>query len=334
MDELTEPETNAAAGGGVTSADGVPAVAGALAAPTGPAGRTESLSGDEVGRSISREAWQRLRRNPMAIGGAILVLLFVLVAIFAPLLAPFDPTEQVLKGQVRPGFIPGPSSEHLLGSDSLGRDELSRLIFGARQSLIVGVLATSVGLLVGMLLGTLAGAFGGWVDSLIMRIVDILLSVPGLLLAISIAAILGQRLISVTLAIAAVQVPIFARLLRGSMLAQRQSDYVLAARSLGIRRPGIVFGHILPNSLSPVLVQATLSLATAIVEAAALSFLGLGGSDPDVPEWGRMLAEAQNFLSSSPRLAFLPCIAIAIAALGFTLVGESLREALDPKLRR
>jgi peptide/nickel transport system permease protein len=304
---------------------------GAVAVSTG----TGSVSGpQDVGQSLGREAFRRLRRNPVAILGAALIVLFVLVAILAPLLAPFDPTDQVLKGQIRPGFIPGPSADHVLGVDSLGRDELSRLIFGARQSLVVGVLATSVGFLTGMLLGVLAGAFGGWVDNLVMRVVDVLLSVPSLLLAISIAAILGQRLISVTLAVAAAQVPIFARLLRGSMLAQRQSDYVLAARSLGIRRHSIVLGHVLPNSLSPVLVQGTLSLATAIVDAAALSFLGLGGSDPDVPEWGRMLAEAKNFLSTAPRLAVLPCVAIVIAAIGFTLLGESLREALDPKLRR
>lgn len=292
-------------------------------------------SGDQdSGQSISREALSRLRRNPVAIIGAILVLLFVLLAIFAPLLAPYDPKEPVLRDQIRPDFIPGPSGDHVLGVDNLGRDELSRLLVGARQSLIVGMLATSAGFVAGMVLGVLAGAFGGWVDSLVMRIVDIMLAVPGLLLAISIAAVLGQSLQSVVLAIAAVQVPIFARLLRGSMLAQRERDYVLAARSLGIRRRRVVMSHVLPNSLSPVLVQATLVLATAIIDAAALSFLGLSGSSPDVPEWGRMLAEAQRFLSSAPRLAFLPCIAIVLAALGFTLLGESLREALDPRLRR
>jgi peptide/nickel transport system permease protein len=146
--------------------------------------------------------------------------------------------------------------------------------------------------------------------------------------------VLGQSLTSVMLAIAVVQIPVFARLLRGSMLAQRQSDYVLAARSLGVRHRKVVLGHILPNSLSPVIVQATLSLATAIIEAAALSYLGLSGTDPGVPEWGRMLAEAQQDLAAAPRLAFFPCIAIVIAALGFTLLGESLREALDPRFRR
>lgn len=316
--DVGAPVGGAPAGGGV-------AVVENTASPTDPR---------DVGRSLGREAFARLRRNPVAILGAVLVLLFLLVAALAPVLAPYDPVDQILKNQIRPGSFPGPSHAHWLGSDSLGRDELSRLLFGARQSLLVGVLATAVGFAVGMMLGALAGAFGGWVDNLAMRIVDILLSVPSLLLAISIAALLGQRLISVTLAVGMAQVPIFARLLRGTMLAQRGSDYVLAARSLGIRRRSIVLSHVLPNSLSPVLVQATLSLATAIVDVAALSFLGLSGSDPDVPEWGRMLAESQDFLSTAPRLAFLPCIAIVIAALGFTLLGESLREALDPKLRR
>ena len=322
----SDPEATAGGGSaGGAAVDGGVAVAEKPAPAPGPA---------EVGQSLGREAFRRLRRNPVAIGGAVLVLLFVLVAILAPLLAPYDPVDQILKDQIRPGSFPGPSHEHWLGSDSLGRDELSRILFGARQSLLVGVLATTVGFAVGLLLGTLAGAFGGWVDNLVMRVVDILLSVPSLLLAISIAAVLGQRLISVTLAVGVAQVPIFARLLRGTMLAERESDYVLAARSLGIRRRSIVLSHVLPNSLSPVLVQGTLSLATAIVDVAALSFLGLSGADPDVPEWGRMLAESQTFLSTAPRLAFLPCTAIVIAALGFTLLGESLREALDPKLRR
>jgi peptide/nickel transport system permease protein len=186
----------------------------------------------------------------------------------------------------------------------------------------------------GMALGVLAGAFGGWVDTVVMRAVDILLSIPSLLMAISISVLLGQNQYALMIAIAVTQVPVFARLLRGSMLAQRNSDYVLAARALGVRRGRIVFGHVLPNSLSPVIVQATLSLATAIIEAAALSFLGLG--DPDIarPEWGAMLSTAQAFLSVRPALAVWPAVCIIVVALGFTLLGESLREALDPKFRR
>jgi ABC-type dipeptide/oligopeptide/nickel transport system permease subunit len=289
---------------------------------------------EETGASITREAWRRMRRSPVALIGAALVLLFLLVAALAPLLAPYNPGDPLLRDQITPGNYPGPSAAHWFGVDRQGRDELSRIIFGSRQSLLVGVVATSLGFAGGMLIGLLAGGFGGWVDSALMRLVDVLLSVPGLLLAITIAAVLGQSLTSVMLAIGVVQIPIFARLLRGSMLAQRESDYVLAARSLGVRRRKIVLGHVLPNSLSPVIVQATLSLATAIIDAAALSFLGLSGTDPSVPEWGRMLADAQQDLAAAPRLAFYPCIAIVIAALGFTLLGESLREALDPKFRR
>jgi len=258
----------------------------------------------------------------------------VLVAIFAPWIAPYDPAARPGAGIVTPTNIPGPSAEFWFGLDQRGHDEFSRVVFGARQSLLVGVVALTLGMIGGLLLGVLAGAFGGKVDTVIMRIVDVMLSLPGLLMAIAIAALLGRNILSVMIAIAVINIPIFARLLRGQMLAQRQSDYVLAATSLGVRRRSIVLGHVLPNSLSPVIVQATLTLATAIIEAAGLSFLGLGSADPRVPEWGRMLAETQRFLASAPHLAFFPGMAIVIAALGFTLLGERLREALDPKYRR
>ncbi len=287
---------------------------------------------EEIGGSLLKEAWRRLRRDPIAITGALLVLAFVLVAIFAPWLAPYDPG--VVVGQVTPTEIPGPSREHLLGLDNLGRDEYSRILHGARQSLLVGVVSLVLGMTVGLLLGILAGTFGGWVDNVVMRIIDIMLSVPGILLAIAIAAVLGQSLISVMVAIAVINVPVFARLLRGQMLAHRNADYVAAAQSVGVRRRLIVFRHIVPNSISPVIVQGTLTLATAIIEAAGLSFLGLGSSDPAVPEWGRMLADTQRLLTVAPQLAIFPGVAIMLAALGFTLFGERLREALDPKYRR
>jgi ABC-type dipeptide/oligopeptide/nickel transport system permease subunit len=290
---------------------------------------------EEAGGSIRKEAFRRLRRNPAAIAGAVLVVLFVLVALLAPLLAPYGPTEQVRLADIRPGIIPGPSADHPLGVDKLGRDELSRLLFGARQSLIIGVGSTLIGFVLGCLLGVLAGGFGGWVDGLTMRLVDIMLAIPGLIFAIGVAALFGKdRSWTLMVAIAVPAVPIFARLLRGSMLAQRDSDYVLAATSLGVKRSQIVLGHVLPNSLSPVLVQGTLLLATAIIDAAALSYLGLGTNDPGVAEWGRMLADSQDVLANAAHLAFLPCIAIVISALGFTLLGESLREALDPRFRR
>ncbi len=295
---------------------------------------TVRAAAEETGVSLGRDAWRRLRRNPVAIAGAAMVTIFVLVAIFAPLIAPYAPDARPAQGIVTPTTIPGPSSDHWFGIDRLGQDEFSRVVYGARQSLLVGVVAMLLGLAGGILLGLLAGAFGGWVDNGVMRLVDIMLAVPGLILAIAIAAVLGRNLQAVMIAIAAVNVPIFARLLRGAMLAQRQSDYVLAARSLGVKRRDITLRHVLPNSLSPVIVQGTLTLATAIIDAAGLAFLGLGSADPNVPEWGRMLSEAQRFLASAPHLALFPGLAIIFAALGFTLLGESLREAIDPKYRR
>ncbi|RCK68126.1 ABC transporter permease [Desertihabitans brevis] len=289
---------------------------------------------DEKGTSLWRGAVQRLRRNPSAIVGAVIVLAFVVVAAAAPLLAPYEPASTEWIAMVTPSDVPGPFPGHPLGLDPFGSDLLTQLLYGARQSLLIGVVSTSLGLLVGAALGGLAGAFGGWVDTLVMRVVDILLSIPSLLLAVSVAAVLGRNPLAIMIAIAAAQVPIFARLLRGSMLSQRGQDYVLAASSLGLRRRTVVMSHVLPNSLGPVIVQATLTLATSIIEVAALSYLGLGAPNPAVAEWGRMLVKGQERLQSDPHLTLLPGVCIAITALGFTLFGEALREALDPKSRR
>jgi peptide/nickel transport system permease protein len=289
---------------------------------------------EEKGLSLWKGAWHRLRRNPSAIAGALIVLAFVVIALAAPLLTQYEPGSAEWSGEVTPTTVPGPDGDHLLGLDRFGSDLYTQLLFGARQSLVYGVVSTAIGLTAGTLLGILAGGFGGWVDTVVMRLVDIMLSVPSLLLAVSIAAVLGQNAYAIMIAIGAAQVPIFARLLRGSMLSQSRSDYVLAANALGIRRPRIVFGHVLPNALGPTIVQATLNLATAIIEVAALSFLGLGESDPAIAEWGRMLVAAQDRFDAAPQLALLPGACIAITALGFTLFGEALREALDPRTRR
>jgi peptide/nickel transport system permease protein len=297
-------------------------------------GLTNADQEDAKASSLSREAWRRVRRNPLAIVGATIIVLFVFVAIFAPWLSPFDPRDKSWFDQIRPSSVPGPSADHWLGLDESGRDELSRIIWGARSSLLIGIVSLIVGAVFGSAIGLVAGAFGGWVDSLAMRITDILLSVPGLLLALSVAAVLGQSRTAVMLAVAVPNVPLFARLLRGSMLAEREKDYVMAATSVGLARRGLVFRHVLPNSLGPMIVQGTLALATAIIDAAALSFLGLGSADPTVPEWGRMLANTQKYLNIAPHLAIFPGLAILITALGFNLFGESVREALDPKLRR
>ncbi len=294
-----------------------------------------SLS-DERGVSLWQSAWRRLRRDPVFLIGAVIILLFLIVALIAPWLAPHDPRARDLIGQVTPATpIPDPQPGYPLGGDNAGRDLLSRLIVGARQTLIVGVLATLGGLFGGLVLGTLAGGIGGWVDNIVMRVVDVMLSIPSLLMAFSIAAIFARpSQWTVILAIAIVQVPVFARLLRGSMISQRHSDHVLAARSLGVRAPAIVFRHMLPNSVGPVIVQGTLVLAVSIIDAAALSFLGLGNPDDSVPEWGQMLGRAQVFFNTYPHVAVYPALCIIVVALGFTLMGESLREALDPKSRR
>ncbi|MFC6015559.1 ABC transporter permease [Plantactinospora solaniradicis] len=308
-------------------------------------GELSAVRDEERGVSLWQEAFRRLRRNPAAIVGTVVLGLFVLVAIVGPIFVPYGPTDTIgiREGLVKSGqgIIPGSSADHWLGFDHQGRDEFSRLIVGARQTLLVGVVSTLIGLAIGALVGGIAGAaaglggrWGRWLDTGLMRIVDMLLALPSLLLAVSIAALLGASLTTVMIAVGVVSVPVFARLLRGSMIAQSNTDYVLAATSLGVRRSKIALSHVLPNSLAPVIVQATLTLATAIIEAAALSFLGLGNPDSAVPEWGVMLADAQPYLGIRPALAIYPAVAIIITALGFTLLGEAMREALDPKLRK
>ncbi|WP_431797875.1 ABC transporter permease [Microbacterium kunmingense] len=293
------------------------------------------LLGAQVRGGFWRDVFRRLRRNPSAWVGAVIIALFILVAALAPVLAPYGPTDLPGQRYITPTYIPGPGElpQFPLGLDRFGGDVLSKLIWGAQASLTIGVVSTAFGLLGGMLLGLIAGAFGGWVDAVVMRFVDILLSVPSLLLAVSIAAILGQTQLSVMIAIGAAQVPVFARLLRASMLQQRSADYVLSAQTLGLGRGKITMSHVLPNAIGPVIVQGTLSLATAVIEAAALSFLGLGGGLPQTAEWGRMLTYAQLELAIAPWLAFLPGACITITALGFTLLGEALREAMDPRTR-
>jgi peptide/nickel transport system permease protein len=252
------------------------------------------------------EALYRLIRNPAAILGAFFVTVFVTVAVFAPLIAPYGPKEQNL--------------------DLLKNGE-------PRYSLLIGVVSVAIGLSIGLLLGATAGYLGGFVDTVIMRCMDVMLAIPGLLFAIGIVAALQPGLWQVMLAVGIVNIPIFARLLRGSVLAQKENDFVLAARSVGVRRRGILFSHILPNAISPVIVQGTLAMATAIIDVAGLGFLGLGPQDPATPEWGTMLANVNDYLAVGPFLAIIPGIAIIISVLGFNLIGDGLREALDPKLR-
>jgi peptide/nickel transport system permease protein len=285
----------------------------------------------EAPQGLWSDAWSRLRRNPGAIVGFVLVGIFAAMAIFAPLIAPYGPREVV--APLTDAFE-APSLDHWAGLDQQARDEFSRIVYGARYSLVIGVVSVFVGLSIGLILGGTAGYFGGKTDSVIMRCMDVMLSIPSLLLAIGIVAVLGPGFFQIMIAIGIVNIPIFARLLRGSVLAQKENDFVLAARAVGVPRRTILSSHILPNAVSPVIVQGTLAMATAIIEVAALGFLGLGPPDPGTPEWGTMLSDVNRYFVSGPHLAIAPGIAIVLAVLGFNLIGDGLREALDPKLRK
>ncbi len=280
-------------------------------------------------QGLWRDALRRLRRNKPAMLGVLLIVLFVATAVFAPWLAPFDPLEGELINRLKP-----PSSVHPMGTDLQGRDELSRVIYGARVSLVAGLASVAMGIGIGGTIGALAGGLGGKVDAVLMRVVDVMLSIPGILLAIGIIAWLDRGLLQIMFAVAIVNVPIFARILRGSLLALRESDYVLASRSLGASGGRILLRHMLPNSLTALIVAATLALATAIIDVAGLGFLGLGPPDPRIPEWGTMLTDSTKFLRQAPWLIFFPGIAIVITAIGFNLLGDGLRESLDPRMRR
>ena len=276
-----------------------------------------------------RDAFRRMRRNPSAIIGGFLVGFFLLMAIFAPFIAPYDPTQ----GNLADSYLP-PSSEHWFGTNVQGQDMYSRIIYGSRLTLGIATLSVMIGITVGSILGAIAGYFRGPADAVIMRGVDIMLSIPGLLFAIAVVTFLGQGVPQIALAISILNIPIFARLLRGSLLGVREADYVVAARAVGVGGRTLLVRHMLPNAISPLIVAATLALATAVIDAAALGFLGLGPPDPRTPEWGMMLSDSYRYLNQAPFLAFFPGIAIVLSVLGFNLLGDALRESLDPKLRR
>ena len=280
-------------------------------------------------RGLWHDALRRLRRNKPALVGLAFISVFVLGAVLAPFIAPYGPTVGALANGQQ-----GPSAAHIMGTDLLGRDEFSRILYGAQISLTVGVVAVFFGLVGGTLIGAIAGGAGGVLDSVLMRFTDVLLAVPGILLAIGIVAWLGHGELQIMLAVGVSYAPIFARLLRGSLLALREADYVTAARSMGASPTRILVRHMLPNALTPLIVQATLAAATAIIDVAGLGFLGLGPGDPRVAEWGEMLTDSSHFLQSYPYLIFFPGAAIVISAIGFNLLGDGLREALDPRLKR
>ncbi len=288
--------------------------------------RTLPVAREDRPIGLWTDALRRMRRSPAAIIGGTIVGIFILMAIFAPFLAPYDPT----RGNLADSYLP-PSSEHWFGTNVQGQDVLSRIIFGARLTLGIAVLSVIIGVAVGGLLGALAGYFRGWVDSVIMRGVDIMLSIPGLLFAIAVVTYLGRGVVQIAVAIAIVNVPIFARILRGSLLALRDADYVVAAKSVGVGGPALLLRHMLPNAIGPLIVQATLALATAVVDAAALGFLGLGPPDPRTPEWGAMLSDTYRYLTDAIHLAFFPGIAIVLAVLGFNLLADAFTGALGTR---
>ena len=261
----------------------------------------------------------------------------VFVAIFAPLLAPHDPIKPIRTVKRRsPPCIhllgcPADQPQHFFGIDGNQRDLLSRIIFGSRLSLEIGVATVTFAIIIGTVLGAVSGYAGGWIDNIIMRLMDVLLAFPSLLLSIAIVAVLGPGLINALLAIAFVSIPVYARIIRASVLQVKEQDFVSASRALGSSPIGILISHVLPNAVTPLIVQATLGIASAILDAAALSFLGLGAAPP-TPEWGLMLGEERNSVFNAPHLVFIPGIAIMLTVLGFNLIGDGLRDALDPRL--
>ncbi|WP_345242888.1 ABC transporter permease [Pontibacillus salipaludis] len=275
-----------------------------------------------------RDAWRSFAKNKIAIAGLSIVVFFILVALFAPLIMPYDHSKPDLINRLK-----GPSAEHWLGTDDFGRDILSRIIYGARISLWVGFSCVAGSILVGCTLGIVAGFYGKWVDTIISRIFDILLAFPSILLAIAIVAILGPDLQNALIAIAVINVPNFGRLIRSKVLSVKEEEYITAARSIGMNDARILFHHVLPNSMTPVIVQGTLAVATAIIEVAALSFLGLGAQSPDV-DWGKMLADSKSYLVQAPWTMIFPGLAIMLTVLGFNLMGDGLRDALDPKMKQ
>jgi len=269
----------------------------------------------------------RVLRSPLGVAGFVIVLLSVFVAIFANFLAPYSPYEQHLDQSLR-----GPSAKHWLGQDDLGRDILSRIIFGARISLLVGFLTVGISALVGSVIGAISGYFGGWIDEILMRITDILLAFPGILLAIAIMAILGPSLNNVIIALCIVGWKGYARLVRGEILKEKEKEFVQAAKALGYSHKRIILFHLIPNALNSVLVMATLGIASMIISEAGLSFLGLG-TQPPTPSWGAMLAEGRQYLLQASYMTTFPGLAIMILVLGFSFLGDALRDALDPHIK-
>lgn len=277
--------------------------------------------------SSFREGWRSFKKNKLALVGGTIVLFFILLAIFAPVIAPEGINEQKLQERLQ-----APSSEHWFGTDDFGRDVFSRVLHGAKTSLWVGFFSVMGSIIIGSFLGIIAGYYGRIADAIISRIFDILLAFPSILLAIGIVAVLGPSLQNALIAIAVINIPNFGRLIRSRVLSVKEEEYILAAKAIGMSDHRILFHHVLPNSITPIIVQGTLAVATAIIEAAALGFLGLGAQPPNA-EWGRMLADSKQYLIQAPWTMIFPGVAIMLVVLGFNLLGDGLRDALDPRMK-
>jgi ABC-type dipeptide/oligopeptide/nickel transport system permease subunit len=306
---------------------------------------TDSTNENEIqdyrSNSLARLTLRRIFRQRSAIIGGTILIFLLLVAIFAPVLSPYDPTDSLI-GKEDIKKREGPCihllgceedrPQHILGVDGNVRDQLSRLIYGTRYSLYIGFASVGFAIIAGTILGAIAGYAGGWSDNIVMRFMDVLLAFPSLLLAIAIVTVMGRGLQNALLAIAIVSIPIYARVVRASVLSVKEQEYVAASRALGASHFHILFRRILPNAVSPLIVQGTLGIASAILSAAALSFLGLG-AQPPTPEWGTMLGSERNQVFSAPHLVFFPGLAIMITVLAFNLLGDGLRDAIDPRLK-
>ncbi len=274
-----------------------------------------------------RDLWSVLRRSKLAVIGLGIITILVVVAIIGPTIAPYDPNDL----DVRQRSLP-PSMSHLFGTDDRGRDVFSRVLYGARVSLQVAIIAVGISATCGVLLGAISGYWGGWVDELIMRCTDVLFAFPAILLAIAIMGVLGPSVTNAMIAIGIVYTPIFARITRASVLVIRNEVFVEAAQASGAGGPRIVARHVMPNVTAPIIVETTLSLAFAILAEAALSFLGLG-TPPPAPSWGRMLSEGRNYIQGAPWMGLFPGLAIVLSVIGFNFLGDGLRDALDPRLK-
>lgn len=279
------------------------------------------------------ENFKQYKKNKSAVFGLLIVFILIFFAIFAPLIAPYEPNIQNLPHRLMPPFwYELGSFSHILGTDDFGRDLFSRIVYGARISIMIGLISVGISLSFGLLMGVFAGYYGKFIDLVIMRVVDIMLSIPAILLAIVIVAILGPSLYNAMIAIGIVGIPTYARIVRASVLSEKEKEYVVASRVNGSSNLRLMFKVILPNCASPIIVQATMGFASAVLEAAGLSFLGLG-AQPPTPEWGAMLADSLQYIVTAPWMILYPGLAIFLTVLGFNLIGDGLMDVLDPKLK-